>query len=117
MKKIIISSLLLSGLFILGGCSLYGGTSIDTSTSAPAQETNMINIQNFTFSPGTLTIKKGATVTWINSDSAPHQIKSATFNSGQLGRGQSFSFAFSDAGTFDYLCAIHPSMRGKIIVE
>ncbi len=119
MKKNIALSLILFGAFILGWCSLYGGTSNNTSTpiAVPTQGSNMVNIQNFTFNPGTLTVKKGTTVTWTNNDPAQHQIKSATFNSGQLSKGQSFSFTFSDAGTFDYSCAIHPSMLGKIIVE
>jgi plastocyanin len=119
MKKIIALSLVLLGALVISGCSLYGGTSTSTSTStpAPAQGSNDVSIQNFAFNPATLTVKKGATVTWTNNDPAQHQIKSATFNSSQLGKGQSFSFTFNDAGTFDYSCAIHPSMLGKIIVE
>ena len=122
MKKIIVLPLLL-GALVLGGCSLYGGSSNSTSPAMPAstQVTSTmsasINIQNFAFNPVALTVKKGATVTWTNSDSVPHQIRSATFNSSQLSQGQTFSFTFNDAGNFDYSCAIHPSMTGKIIVE
>ena len=103
---------------------MYGGTQSNSSAVANPASTqgsvaaaNAVNIQNFAFSPATLTIKKGTAVTWTNNDSAPHQIKSITFNSGQLSKGQTFSFTFNDAGTFDYSCAIHPSMTGKIIVE
>ena len=131
MKRAIILISLEIGVIVLGGCSQYGSTPNNSSggnkVSAPVQTpaptqgssvtSNSINIQNFAFSPATLTVKKGTTVTWTNNDSAPHQIKSATFNSGQLGNGQSFSFAFDTAGTFDYSCAIHPSMLGKIIVQ
>lgn len=120
MKKIAILTLVAVGAIVLGGCSLYGGASNSSSTSTSPTSSvgaNAINIQNFAFNPATLTIKKGITVTWTNNDSAQHQIKSATFNSSQLGKGQSFSFTFNDAGTFDYSCAIHPSMLGKIIVE
>lgn len=124
MKKVIVLSLLMAGTLALGGCSLYGGTKNNSSGAAnpsPRQistaAANDVNIQNFSFTPGTLTIKKGATVTWTNNDSAPHQIKSATFNSDQMSQGQNFSSAFNSAGTFDYFCAIHPSMTGKIIVE
>mgnify|MGYP001573859328 CR=1 FL=1 len=126
MKKIITLLLLLIGTLSLGGCSLYGGTqnrttAIPTPTPTPAQvapgEANDVNIQNFAFAPETLIIKKGATVTWTNNDSAPHQIKSDTFNSERLSNGQSFSFTFNDAGSFDYICSLHPSMTGKIIVE
>lgn len=120
MKKIVILTLMAVGVVVLSGCSSYGGSSNSSSTSTSSTssvEANAINIQNFAFSPATLTVKKGTTVTWTNNDSAPHQIKSATFNSSQLGKGQTFSFTFNDSGTFDYSCAIHPSMLGKIIVE
>jgi len=123
MKKIIILPMLIVSVLILSGCSLYGGTSNAPvpTTQVPAAgdsvSANVINIQNFAFNPASLTVKKGTMVTWINNDSAPHQIKSATLNSSQLSNGQSFSFTFDMVGTFDYSCAIHPSMLGKIIVE
>jgi len=117
MGKIIVLSLLLLGMIIFSGCSLYGGSSTNTPVIAPTQGSNAVNIQNFAFNPGTLTVKKGTTVTWTNNDSVLHQIKSTAFNSSQLSKGQTFSFTFNDAGTFDYSCAIHPSMLGKIIVE
>lgn len=125
MKKITVLSLLVIGISALSGCSLYGGAQNNTSNSAarpaPVQvapaAADTVNIQNFSFNPATLTVKKGAAVTWTNNDSAPHQIKSAAFNSELMSQGQTFSFTFNDAGTFDYSCSIHPSMTGKIIVE
>jgi len=129
MKKIIVPLVALAGVLVLGGCSLYGGSQTSSSampaaSSTPTQSTDQTNktsvaidIQNFAFSPASLTISKGTAVTWTNNDSATHQIKSATFNSGQLSKGQTFSFTFNDTGTFDYSCAIHPSMTGKIIVQ
>lgn len=78
---------------------------------------NIISIQNFAFNPAALTVKVGDTVTWTNNDSVLHQIKSDTFNSNQLSKGQSYSFTFQTAGTFDYSCAIHPTMKGQIIVQ
>lgn len=79
--------------------------------------TNAVSIKNFVFSPSTLTIPKGTTVTWTNEDSTAHEIKSNTFNSSLLSQGGSFSFTFDQVGTFNYSCAIHPSMQGKIIVQ
>jgi len=76
-----------------------------------------VAIQNFAFDPADLAVKAGDTVTWTNNDSAPHQIKSDVFNSPSLSKGQTFSFTFQNAGTFDYSCAIHPSMKGRIIVR
>lgn len=135
MKKIATLSVLALSTLILSGCGSSGstkspsvtpqsqGSSSQNQNIATPQdqgtkaESNTVNIQNFAFNPGTLTIKKGATVTWTNNDSAPHQIKSGTFNSNLLDKGQTFSFTFSEAGTFDYSCSIHPSMMGKIIVQ
>ena len=136
MKKIIVPALALTVVAVLGGCS-YGGSKNTPSGSnnnpmpnqmpapsadqgsQPGQQvaSNAINIQNFSFTPQTLTVKTGTTVVWTNNDSTVHQIKSATFNSSQLSKGQTFSFTFNDKGTFDYICSIHPSMTGKIIVE
>lgn len=82
----------------------------------PAQG-NGIVIENFSFNPGTLTVSSGTTVVWTNNDSVLHSIKSDTFNSQPLSKGQSFEFMFANKGTYDYSCGIHPSMKGRIIVE
>ena len=124
MKKIISFAAILTALVFISGCSLYGSQTATParvtpagSTGQPAANGNAVNIQNFAFNPAELTVKVGDTVTWTNNDSVPHQIKSASFNSARLGQGQIFSFTFTSAGTFDYSCAIHPTMTGKIIVE
>lgn len=88
-----------------------------TQQPQTAAEANTVTIQNFAFNPGTLTVKQGTKVTWTNQDSATHKIKSATFNSGDLHQGDTFAFTFNTKGSFDYSCAIHPSMTGKIVVE
>jgi plastocyanin len=132
MKKTIGSAAVLSAILIFSGCGYSAGTNPSnsmpantpppspqgtTSTAPSNNSATAVSIQNFAFNPGTLTVTKGATVTWTNNDSVPHQIKSATFNSSPLSQGQTFSFTFNDAGSFDYSCAIHPSMLGKIVVQ
>jgi len=129
-----VSALVFVLAFILGGCSLYSSTPnktaapIDSATpinpAAPVVETPAvsesnvaISIKEFAFNPATITIKKGTTVTWTNNDSAPHQIKSDSFNSDVLKQGQKYLMNFGDAGVFNYSCSIHPSMTGQIIVE
>ncbi len=88
-----------------------------TSVTPVVNEAKAISIKNFSFDPAVLNINKGATVIWTNNDPVPHQIKSATFNSDILSNSQTFSFTFNDVGSFDYSCAIHPSMTGQIIVK
>lgn len=92
--------------------------------AAPTQEiptqvssSSAVTIQGFAFSPQTLTIKAGTTVTWTNNDTAAHTVVSSSFTSEQLGKGQTYEYTFSQPGTFDYHCSIHPSMTGQIIVQ
>jgi len=92
--------------------------SIPSPTTTQAAET-MVHIAGFSFSPGTITVSKGATVTWVNDDPAAHTLvsDSGVFSSGSLGKGDTFSRTFTDSGTFGYHCGIHPSMKGKVVVQ
>jgi plastocyanin len=78
-----------------------------------------LDIAGFAFVAATVTVPKGTTVTWTNRDGARHTVTSETgvFDSGNLARNDSFSYSFTESGTFKYYCTIHPSMRGEIIVE
>jgi plastocyanin len=77
-----------------------------------------VTIRNFAFSPGTINVKTGDSVTWTNQDSAPHTATGSggSFNTGTLKKGQSGSHTFSKAGSFPYICAIHPNMKGTVVV-
>ncbi len=91
----------------------------DTSkTSAPANVT--VSIKNFSFNPATVTIKTGTKVTWVNNDAVSHTITSDSgnlLNSPTLSPGQSFSFPFTNTGSTSYHCAIHPMMKGAVVVK
>jgi len=89
----------------------------NSTDTTPAKELNMITIRNMAFHPLLLTVKAGTTVTWTNEDSAPHAIKSDTFNSENLNKNDTFKYTFSEKGSFDYICSIHPYMKGTIVVE
>lgn len=81
---------------------------------------NDIEISGFAFNPSFLTIPKGASVVWANMDSAPHTIVSDSGNemsSGSISKGKTYTHTFSTPGTYEYHCSIHPSMKGKVIVE
>jgi amicyanin len=84
-----------------------------------AQEENVVNIDNFTFTAPELTVAVGTTVKWVNHDDIPHNIvdKNKAFRSKALDTDDSYSFTFASAGTFDYFCGLHPHMVGKIIVK
>jgi len=78
-----------------------------------------VKIDNFSFSPQILTVPAGTTVTWTNNDDVPHTVVSTTkkFASKVMDTDDQFSFTFSDPGTFDYYCSVHPHMTGKVIVQ
>lgn len=87
-----------------------------TPNSAPASAA--VTIGNFAFSPATLTIHKGATVTWTNNDGVPHTVTGDNGGptSSALGQGQSYSYTFNTVGSFPYHCSIHPSMKATVQV-
>ena len=86
---------------------------------AAQDATNVVTIDNFTFTPPELTVAVGTTVKWVNHDDIPHLVvnKDKAFRSKALDTDDSFSYTFDSAGTFDYFCALHPHMVGKVIVK
>ena len=69
------------------------------------------------FAPGNFTMKVGATVTWFNADASVHTVTSTgAFDSGNLASGAPYSHTFTQAGTYQYYCVLHPNMKGTIIV-
>jgi plastocyanin len=97
--------------------------SLAVATDGPttrAQAANSeVKIDNFTFAPQRVTVKAGATVTWINGDDIPHAIASSSklFKSKVLDTEDKFSFTFTTPGTYEYFCSLHPHMTGAIVVE
>ena len=88
-------------------------------SSAVRAEDATVKIDNFTFVPAQLTVKGGTTVTWRNEDDIPHTVTSATrlFKSKALDTDDSFSFTFTEPGTYEYFCSLHPRMTATIVVE
>jgi plastocyanin len=87
----------------------------------PRSEPGRVVIDNFAFTPGTITVEAGTRVTWVNHDDVPHTVTSSArpraFASAALDTDDSFSFVFTAPGTYDYFCAVHPHMTGKVIVK
>ena len=95
------------------------GAMLAVGAVAAQDATNVITIDNFTFTPPELTVAVGTTVKWVNHDDIPHLVvnKDKAFRSKALDTDDSFSYTFASAGTFDYFCALHPQMVGKVIVK
>jgi plastocyanin len=87
--------------------------------ASPAAESCTIDIRDLAYHPGQTEIPVGTTVTWTNSDTVPHTATATdgTFDSGVFDPGESYSYTFDEAGTFDYTCLIHPQMKGTIVVR
>ena len=85
---------------------------------APARQTVQVAIADFEFRPPTVNIQVGDTVNWTNNGRAQHTVtgENGAFDSGRLNAGQSFSQTFNTPGNFPYHCAIHPNMRGVVMV-
>ena len=88
--------------------------------SAPALAADTtVEIKNFDFMPMTLNIAVGDSVTWKNADGEPHTVVSVDglFRSAALDQNDSFKFTFTKAGTFKYVCTIHPKMVATVTVK
>jgi plastocyanin len=89
------------------------------SPGAARSEDAMVKIDDFKFAPARLTVQAGTTVTWRNKDDIPHTVASTTrmFKSKALDTGDAFSFTFTEPGTYEYFCSLHPHMTATIVVE
>lgn len=115
-----------AGVLALAGCSQsrpVANTAAPTtgvSITAPAAPVrgNEVTIDGFAFQPASLTVTAGTTVTWTNRDEEPHTVAASdgSFHSPGMGTGATFTHTFAAAGTFDYVCSIHPMMRGTVVV-
>lgn len=95
------------------GSGSTGGTTGGTTGTAD----NTIVAKDFAFSPSTLDVSVGDTVTFTNEDSAAHDIEIDGQNLGRISNGESVTWTADAAGTFPYVCTIHPSMKGTIVVK
>jgi plastocyanin len=102
-----------------GGAPPATATESASSGSAPAGGGSTVEIMNFMFMPGSLTVPVGTTVTWKFDDSTDHTVSADdnSFASSPMANGQTFTHAFSTAGTVAYHCSIHPFMKATIIVK
>mgnify|MGYP001604578443 CR=1 FL=1 len=78
-----------------------------------------VSIKDFKFVPSEASIKVGDTVVWTNDDNAAHTVESTdrTLKSDELSHGDTYKHTFTKAGTYNYICGIHPSMKGSVTVQ
>jgi plastocyanin len=115
MKRLVI---LTSAVFLLtvGALLLIGKEYANAESTGAA---SAVKIDNFSFTPVTVTVSVGTTVTWTNADDIPHTVVSddKSFKSKALDTDERFSYSFTKPGTYSYFCSIHPKMTAKVVVQ
>ena len=103
----------------VGVTALLAAALPELTAAGAAASPATVQIDNFAFTPATLTVTAGTTVTWKNDDDSPHRIgdKNGTFKSAALDTDDTFSHTFAAPGEYLYICTIHPYMAGTIIVK
>ena len=91
---------------------------IITGYSLAAEHDN-VKITDFSYVPEVIEVNVGATISWTNKDNMPHTITAddGSWDSGRVKKNETYSHTFDKAGTFEYHCAYHASMKGSIIVS
>lgn len=128
MKKVLSRLSILAVAVLVTGCgssdNLTTPTPTPTASSSPSTSPNTLSspadveIRDYTYSPTTLEVKKGTTISFTNFDSVGHTVtaKDDSFDTPSFSNGGTQSITFDKAGTFEYYCKPHTYMKGKIIV-
>jgi plastocyanin len=89
-----------------------------SAAMAAGAATHTVVIDGVSYSPATLTVKRGDTVTWVNKDPFPHTVTAkGAFDSKDIAAGAKWKYVARKAGTYDYICTYHPNMKGTLKVE
>ncbi len=104
-------------LILVGTLIEFGGNNASAESTSSAA--GAVKIDNFSFTPTTLTVPVGTSVTWTNADDIPHTVVSddKSFKSKALDTDDKFSYMFTKPGTYSYFCSLHPKMTGKVVVQ
>jgi plastocyanin len=99
--------------------ALCAALAIGARGAAASDASAQIEIRNFHFVPAALEVHAGDTITWVNDDEEIHSILSSQglFTSPALDGAQHFSYRFEKPGTYEYRCALHPQMKGMVVVR
>lgn len=101
-----------------GGSS--GGSAASSEAAGATSQSATVTIDDLTYMPADVTVVAGSQVTWSNDDDAPHTVTfddDSVESSQELKTGDEFSTTFAEAGTYPYVCAIHPDMKATVTVQ
>lgn len=94
---------------ILAGCG--------NGSEVPVAKENQVLIKGYKFLPHDISVEAGTTVTWVNEDNVVHTVEGSGMDSGNMKKGDIFSYTFDKVGVYEYICGPHPYMTGSVIVE
>jgi plastocyanin len=120
MRRSVLLSGLIAGVLVLAACSSGSSGDATTVTEPPSSDILDVSIENFAFGPGEISISVGDTVLWTNDESSITHTSTSDdglWDSGNIPAGSRFEHTFDEAGTFAYICTIHPSMTATITVN
>lgn len=103
--------------FVMSLASLSGMSPTGAATKPSGPRT--VAIAEFLFGPQKMTVQQGQTITWTNVDDSPHQVTvrgQTEYRSPVLLKSQTTSLTFAHAGSYDYICGLHPGMKGSVEV-
>ena len=104
-------------LVIVAAIALAVSANFASIVAPPAQAADhSIDIKNFAFTPSSITISSGDSVTWTNDDTTTHTVTGTDWGSGDLAPGATFTHTFAANGSYAYHCSIHPFMTGTVVV-
>jgi plastocyanin len=114
-------------LMLVAGCSQKSPAPVAAGAGGEGgkrggggQQMVKVSIDNFSYSPAEVTVAAGSTVVWTNRDDVPHTVTASDkrqFTSPALDTDETFSRRFDQSGTYEYFCAVHPHMTGRIVVK
>jgi plastocyanin len=122
----LLATLAVAGLTVLLTACGGGGSGSETTSSAAggggtsaATQSDAVTIKDFSFEPGSLTVKAGTKVTWSNEDSTSHTATAddGAFDTGTIKAGSKLSATLTEPGTYAYVCQFHPFMKGTVTVQ
>jgi plastocyanin len=114
-----VATLLIMFAMLAGSQRTLAASSQGKPTADGEIKSVAVKIDNFTFTPATVTVPVGTQVTWTNHDDIPHNVVNddQTIKSKVLDTDEKFTFTFTKPGTYAYFCSLHPKMTGKVVVQ
>lgn len=112
-------SVFVVSIVVAAALMLVGQNRIEAGVPQGKTQNAEVKIDNFSFTPASITVAAGTTITWTNRDDIPHTVVAddKAFKSKVMDTDEKFSYTFSKPGTYPYFCSVHPKMTGKVVVQ